>query len=148
MGEKDKIPGYERNSIFIPAAGYFRASAIEGREKSAYYWSSTRNEPFNDRGIERKGENVSANHFKGNVETIIVCNRCTDKTEEIAKANGAVVVINEDRCIAKVRNAGIKAAKEKVIVTIDCDNRMTPTTIAEAYHLLKTGKYIGGGAPI
>ena len=26
-----------------------------------------------------------ASHFKGNVETIIVCNRCTDKTEEIAK---------------------------------------------------------------
>ena len=46
-----KIPGYEGNNIFIPAAGYFRALALEGREKSAYYWSSTRNEPFPDRGI-------------------------------------------------------------------------------------------------
>ena len=90
----------------------------------------------------------SASHFKGNVETIIVCNRCTDKTTEIAKDNGAVVVANEDRCIAKVRNAGIKIARGKIIITIDCDNRMTPTTISEVYHLLKTGKYIGGGAPI
>lgn len=90
----------------------------------------------------------SSAHFKGNVETIIVYNRCTDKTEDIAKANGAVVVLNEERCIAKVRNAGINVAKGKIIITIDCDNRMTKSTIAEVYHLLKTGKYIGGGAPI
>ena len=90
----------------------------------------------------------SASHFKGNVETIIVCNRCTGRMAEIAKDNGPVVVANEDRCIAKVRNAGIKIARGKIIITIDCDNRMTPTTISEVYHLLKTGKYIGGGAPI
>lgn len=90
----------------------------------------------------------SANKFKGNVEIIIVCNRCTDKTEQIALENGAVVVRNEDRCIAKVRNSGIKAARGKVIITIDCDNRMTKGTISEVYHLLKSGKYIGGGAPI
>lgn len=90
----------------------------------------------------------SANKFKGNVEIIIVCNRCTDKTEQIALENGAVVVHNEERCIAKVRNSGIKAARGKVIITIDCDNRMTKGTISEIYHLLKSGKYIGGGAPI
>ncbi len=91
---------------------------------------------------------ASANKFKGNVEIIIVCNRCTDKTEQIALENGAVVVHNEERCIAKVRNSGIKAARGKVIITIDCDNRMTKGTISEIYHLLKSGKYIGGGAPI
>lgn len=90
----------------------------------------------------------SANKFKGNVEIIIVCNRCADKTEQIALESGAVVVRNEDRCIAKVRNSGIKAARGKVIITIDCDNRMTKGTISEIYHLLKSGKYIGGGAPI
>ena len=42
---------------------------------------------------------------------------------QIAKDNGAVVVANEDRCIAKVRNAGIKIARGKIIITIDCDNR-------------------------
>ena len=91
---------------------------------------------------------ASARHFKGNVEIIIVCNRCTDKTEEIARSNGAIVVKNEDRCIAKVRNTGIRAARGKVIVTIDCDNRMTKGTLSEIYHLLKSGQYIGGGAPI
>ncbi|MBR4085728.1 MAG: glycosyltransferase [Lachnospiraceae bacterium] len=86
--------------------------------------------------------------FKGNVEIIVVCNRCTDRTEEIALENGARVVKNEDRCIARVRNAGIQAARGRVIMTIDCDNRMTPGTIREAYIMLKSGEYIGGGAPM
>ncbi|MBO4701507.1 MAG: glycosyltransferase [Lachnospiraceae bacterium] len=90
----------------------------------------------------------AAERFKGNTEIIVVCNRCTDKTAQIAKENGARVLFNEDRCIAKVRNAGIDAANGKIIVTIDADNRMTPGTLNEIYRLLKSGRYIGGGAPI
>ncbi len=82
------------------------------------------------------------------VEIIIVCNRCTDNTQQLAEQNGARVILNEERCIAAVRNAGIKAARGKYIMTIDCDNRMTKGTIKEAYCLLKSGKFIGGGAPI
>ncbi len=86
--------------------------------------------------------------FPGNTEIIVVCNRCTDKTESIAKENGAIVLTNEDRCIAKVRNTGIKAAHGKIIVTIDADNRMTKGTLREIYAILRSGKYIGGGSPI
>ena len=86
--------------------------------------------------------------FPGNTEIIVVCNRCTDKTAEIAKENGAIVLTNEDRCIAKVRNAGINAANGKIIVTIDADNRMTRGTLREIYAMLRSGKYIGGGSPI
>ncbi len=100
--------------------------------------------------VERCIQSVreSAKHFRGNVEIIVVCNRCTDKTEELAEANGACVVKNEDRCIALVRNSGIAVAKGSVIVTIDCDNRMTPGTIREIWARLRSGQYIGGGAPI
>ncbi len=86
--------------------------------------------------------------FPGNTEIIVVCNRCTDRTEDIAKENGARTLINEDRCIARVRNTGIKAAKGKIIVTIDADNCMTKGTLREVYALLRSGRYIGGGAPI
>lgn len=87
-------------------------------------------------------------YFPGTTEIIVVCNRCTDRTAEIAKAAGARVMYNEDRCIARVRNTGIAAAKGKVIVTIDADNLMTKGTLVEISQLLSTGKYIGGGAPM
>ena len=86
--------------------------------------------------------------YGGQVEIIVVCNRCTDRTAEIAAELGARVLKNEDRCIAKVRNAGIFAADGEVIMTIDCDNRMTRGSIKEAIRLLDTGRFIGGGAPI
>ncbi len=85
---------------------------------------------------------------KCGVEIIVVCNRCTDRTAELAAENGARVVTDESRCIATVRNAGIKAARGKVIVTIDCDNRMTEGTLREILGMLNSGRYIGGGAPL
>ena len=90
----------------------------------------------------------AASRVKCGVETIIVCNRCTDRTAELALANGARVVTDESRCIATVRNAGINSARGKVIVTIDCDNRMTEDTLREILGMLNSGKYIGGGAPL
>ena len=92
--------------------------------------------------------NKAAEAFGGGVEIIVVCNRCTDRTAELAEANGARVVYNEDRCIAKVRNSGIAAARGRYIMTIDCDNRMTSGTIREVCGMLRSGRYIGGGAPI
>ena len=86
--------------------------------------------------------------YGGRVEIIVVCNRCTDRTAKIAERNGARVILNDDRCIASVRNAGIFNAKGDIIATIDCDNRMTRGTLKEIAHLLATGRYIGGGAPI
>lgn len=92
----------------------------------------------------RRAERV----YGGKVEIIVVCNRCTDRTEQIARACGARVIHDETRCIAAVRNAGIAAATGKILLTIDSDNRMTPGTIKEIWELLRTGKYIGGGAPM
>ena len=86
--------------------------------------------------------------YGGTVEIIVVCNRCTDNTAEIAVQNGAAVLYNTDRCIAKVRNTGILTAKGDLIVTIDADNQMTEGTIEEIVTLMNTGRYIGGGAPI
>lgn len=90
----------------------------------------------------------AAYRFGREVEIIVVCNRCTDRTELLARQNGARTVRDESRCIAQVRNAGIAAATGRIIMTIDCDNRMSRGTICEAYALLRTGKYIGGGAPM
>ena len=50
-------------------------------------------------------------------EIIVIANRCTDKTAEIAASYGAVVLQNDDKCISSIRNTGIRAAKGRIVVT-------------------------------
>ena len=82
----------------------------------------------------------------GRVQIIVVANRCTDKTAEIAEQYGAEVIENQDKCIASIRNAGAKAAAGKILVTVDADTYIAPETFKEIRSLLGSGKYIGGGA--
>ncbi len=90
----------------------------------------------------------AAKQYGGRVEAIVVCDRCTDRTAAIAERLGARTLAVEERCIARVRNAGISAARGDIVVTIDADNTMTPGTLTEIAALLASGQYIGGGAPI
>ena len=76
------------------------------------------------------------------VQTIVVANRCTDDTAEIAAEYGAEVVINEDKCISSIRNAGARAAKGEIIVT---DSIMSAGSLTEIREMLESGKYVGGG---
>ncbi|MCH5194551.1 MAG: glycosyltransferase [Oscillospiraceae bacterium] len=80
------------------------------------------------------------------VEIIVVANRCTDKTAAIARHYGAKVLINDDKCIATIRNTGVNAASGKIVVTIDADSLMTKYSLAEIRSMLRSGRYIGGGA--
>lgn len=82
----------------------------------------------------------------GSVQIIVVANRCTDKTAEIAAQYGAEVIENQDKCIASIRNAGAKAAAGEILVTVDADTYIAPETFTEIRTLLESGRYIGGGA--
>jgi len=78
-------------------------------------------------------------------EVIVVANRCSDKTAEIAARNGARVLPNEDRSISAIRNMGVRAASGEIIVTIDADSCMTEGSLLEIKQMLESGKYVGGG---
>jgi glycosyltransferase involved in cell wall biosynthesis len=91
---------------------------------------------------------AAAAPFPGQVEIIVALNRCTDRTEEIALKQGAKVVREDGRNLARIRNAAAKAATGEIIVTIDADSRMTGKMFVEIDRLLRTGKYIGGGTTI
>lgn len=73
-----------------------------------------------------------AERFAGTkAQIIVVANRCTDKTEMIARKLGVTVCKNNDKCISAVRNAGAKMASGKILVTIDADSCMSKTSLKE-----------------
>jgi hypothetical protein len=79
------------------------------------------------------------------VEIVVVLNRCSDGTEAIARRYQAVTVVEDARCLAKIRNVGIRASSGDVVATIDADSWITTNMLEEILLLLRTGKYIGGG---
>jgi len=84
----------------------------------------------------------------GDVEVIVVLNRCSDKTEEIAKAWGARTIREDARNLARIRNAGAREAQGRILVTIDADSRMTAGTLTAIDCALAYAATIGGGVHI
>lgn len=82
------------------------------------------------------------------VEIIVVANRCTDRTADVARDYGARVLVNDEKCIAAVRNMGVRAAKGEVVATIDADSVMSEDALREAVRTLESGRFIGGGTRI
>ena len=72
---------------------------------------------------------VAATPYQGRVEVIVVLNRCSDKTEEIAHGFGARTIWEDARNLAKIRNAGARSAVGRVLVTIDADSTVTPNML-------------------
>jgi glycosyltransferase involved in cell wall biosynthesis len=86
-------------------------------------------------------------------EIVIVLDRCTDRSAEIARSFGARLVEGGWPLEGDRRNAGIDACAGDWIVEVDCDERLPPelaqeirTTIATAapgYFLIPFDNYIG-----
>ncbi|MEK4485722.1 glycosyltransferase [Psychrobacillus sp. FSL H8-0484] len=87
----------------------------------------------------------AAQPYKNQVEVIVVLNRCTDRTEEIAKSYNCVTLENYDKNLSKIRNAGAALAKGEILITIDADTRMTEHLLSEVEKYLASNQYIGGG---
>ena len=80
------------------------------------------------------------------VEVIVVLNRCSDRTEEIARAYGALVAREDERNLSKIRNAGAALATAPVLVTCDADSVPHEKTFSVVLEMLTTGKRVGGGS--
>jgi glycosyltransferase involved in cell wall biosynthesis len=86
--------------------------------------------------------------FPGQVEVIVVINRCTDATEDIARRHGARIAYDDSKNLARIRNAGARLATGEFLLTIDADSRMSPNMLEEIELALAAGRWIGGGVPI
>ena len=91
--------------------------------------------------------NASADQAGVPFEIVVADDASTDRTAEVARARGAVVVPVNRRQIAATRNAGARAARGEVFIFVDADTHVPPATIRAALAALAAGA-VGGGARI
>lgn len=91
---------------------------------------------------------AAAAAYPDQVEIIVVLNRCTDRTEEIAHRFGARTIREDARNLARIRNAGAESATGDLLITIDADSAMTPGTLIAIDQALASDTTVGGGTII
>lgn len=90
----------------------------------------------------------AARLHSANTEIILVLNRCTDETEQIANRHGVKIIREDRRNLAAIRNTGARSASGDVLVTVDADSRVSENVFAEIERALESGLYVGGGVII
>lgn len=77
-----------------------------------------------------------------NIEVIVVDDMSEDRTAEVAREYGAVVVIKNDQVcnIAKSRNMGAAAASGEYLIFMDADGAIEHIMIEETVNELESGK--------
>lgn len=80
---------------------------------------------------------------------LIVCdNNSTDKTAEIARANGAHVVFEPINQIARARNCGATAASGDWLIFVDADSHPSAELFADVVKTIQSGKCLAGGVTV
>jgi len=97
--------------------------------------------------LQRSINSVRTALKKRPAEIIVVLNRCTDKTAEIAIENTCLTVVNDQKNLSLIRNAGVGIATGRFIVTIDADSILSSNTFDEIEKAINLGA-IGGAVPI
>lgn len=91
---------------------------------------------------------VAATSYPDQLEVIVVLNRCSDRTEEIAHGFAARTIREDARNLARIRNTGARSAVGQVLLTIDADSTMSPGTLVAIDRALSSGTTVGGGTLI
>lgn len=78
------------------------------------------------------------------VEILVIDNASTDRTAEIAREAGARVVAVPERNIARVRNAGARAATGEVLVFLDADTLVPANLLDRIIEVMRDPTCAGG----
>jgi glycosyltransferase involved in cell wall biosynthesis len=90
---------------------------------------------------------AAAEFAKVSYEIIVVLNRCSDNTENIAKENNCIITKCDEKNLSLIRNAGVKLANNEIIVTLDADSRLSKNFFSKAITALNKNA-IGGATLI
>jgi glycosyltransferase involved in cell wall biosynthesis len=82
------------------------------------------------------------------VELIVCDNNSTDRTAEIARAAGAVVVFEPFNQIARARNRGAAAASGDWLIFVDADSRPSAELFTEVAEQISEGRCLAGGSTV
>ncbi|HUK82468.1 MAG TPA: glycosyltransferase [Verrucomicrobiae bacterium] len=78
-------------------------------------------------------------------EIIVVDNNSSDKTGNVARQHGVLVVHEPVNNIGKARNAGARAARGKYVAFCDADNAVTDNLLVLIHDHLEDPRIAGGG---
>ncbi len=82
------------------------------------------------------------------VEMIVCDNNSTDRTADIARAAGAVVVFEPVNQIARARNCGAAAATGDWLVFVDADSHPNAGLFADVADQMVSGRCLAGGCTL
>src|SRR3972149_4225177 len=93
--------------------------------------------------LRAAGELLRA-HTGTPVQILLVDNACTDRTAAIARDRGVTVIDEPEHNIAKVRNAGARAADHDVLVFVDADTLVPGQTLLRIGQVMANSACLGG----
>jgi glycosyltransferase involved in cell wall biosynthesis len=92
---------------------------------------------------------LTAFEARGWMSELIVCdNNSTDRTAEIARSAGAVVVFEPINQISRARNAGAAQADGDWLVFVDADSQPSLELFADTAAAIACGRCIAGGCTV
>jgi glycosyltransferase involved in cell wall biosynthesis len=98
--------------------------------------------------VEIKSAALAFTQRNWEVELIVCDNNSTDRTAEIARAAGAVVVFEPVNQIARARNCGALAATGGWLIFVDADSHPSAELFADVAEQIISGHCLAGGATI
>jgi len=81
-------------------------------------------------------------------EVIVADNNSHDRTPEVARERGAIVVFEPINQISRARNAGAKAARSRYLIFLDADTILSAALLQKALANLSSGTCCGGGTKV
>lgn len=82
------------------------------------------------------------------IELVVCDNNSTDRTPEIAREMGAIVIFEPINQIARARNAGAAHASGDWLVFVDADSHPSVALFEDVALAIEDGRYLAGGSTV